>query len=97
MRLKTVLLPLLSAAAMFSGHANPLSLPEYEREVKLTFPDEESAKAAKLELLPLPEGKVFAFSTRWNNSIGGEKSRKNFVGNISEGVIKPEYLCLFIP
>lgn len=68
MRLKTVLLPLLSAAAMFSGHANPLSLPEYEREVKLTFPDEESAKAAKLELLPLPEGKVFAFSTRWDDS-----------------------------
>ena len=27
----------------------------------------------------------------------GEKSWKNFVGNISEGVIKPEYLCLFIP
>lgn len=39
---------------------------------------------------------IFILNGR-NNSIGGEKSRKNFVGNISEGVIKPEYLCLFIP
>lgn len=27
----------------------------------------------------------------------GWESWKNFVGNISEGVVKPEFLCLFIP
>ncbi len=67
MRLKfTLLSSLLTATLALS--ANPLSLPEYEREVKLTFPNEETAKAAKLELLPLPEGKSFAFSTRWDDS-----------------------------
>lgn len=39
---------------------------------------------------------IFILNGR-NNSIGGEKSWKNFVGNISEGVVKPEFLCLFIP
>ena len=67
MRLKSILLPGLLATA-FALAANPLSLPEYEREVKLVFPNEEAAKAAKLELLPLPEGKTFAFSTRWDDS-----------------------------
>ena len=45
MRLKfTLLSSLLTATLALS--ANPLSLPEYEREVKLTFPNEETAKAA---------------------------------------------------
>lgn len=67
MRMKLSLLTALLTAA-FTLAANPLSLPEYEREVKLVFPDEEAAKAAKLELLPLPQGKSFAFSTRWDDS-----------------------------
>ena len=40
-----------------------------ESSVTIRFiPNEETAKAAKLELLPLPEGKSFAFSTRWDDS-----------------------------
>ena len=38
MRLKSILLPGLLATA-FALAANPLSLPEYEREVKLVFPE----------------------------------------------------------
>ncbi len=68
MRLGFFSLLLLGVTTTFSLDANPLFLPEYEREVKLTFPSEEAAEAAKLELLPLPEGKVFAFSTRWDDS-----------------------------
>lgn len=52
----------------FALFANPLQLPEYERKIKIVFPDEAAAKAATLELLPLPEGKTFAFSTRWDDS-----------------------------
>ena len=39
----------------------------------------------------------YLYWTAGTTSIGGEKSWKNFVGNISEGVVKPEFLCLFIP
>lgn len=48
--------------------ANPRQLPEYDREVRIEFPDKEAAEAAVLEVLPLPEGKTFAFSTRWDDS-----------------------------
>ena len=57
-----VLMCALAFSAVLS--ANPLALPEYTREVKLTFATPEAAKEAKLTLLPLPAGKHFAFSTR---------------------------------
>lgn len=59
---------LILLGAAFALFANPLQLPEYEREIKIAFPDDAAAKAATLELLPLPEGKKFAFSTRWDDS-----------------------------
>lgn len=59
---------LILLGVTFALFANPRQLPEYEREVKILFPDEAAAKAATLELLPLPEGKIFAFSTRWDDS-----------------------------
>lgn len=52
----------------FTLHGNPLLLPEYGREVQIEFPDEAAANAAELKALPLPEGKSFAFSTRWDDS-----------------------------
>ena len=61
-----VLMCALAFSAVLS--ANPLALPEYTREVKLTFATPEAAKEAKLTLLPLPAGKHFAFSTRWDDS-----------------------------
>lgn len=48
--------------------ANPLALPEYTRELHLTFQTPEAAKEATLTILPLPEGKRFAFSTRWDGN-----------------------------
>ncbi len=58
----------LPAMLALTLSANPLLLPEYEREVRIVFPDEASAEAANMRLLPLPEGKTFAFSTRWDDS-----------------------------
>ena len=48
---------------------NPLLLPEYTRNIRITFSTPEAAQKAKLSIAPLYENKKLAFSSRWDDTV----------------------------
>ncbi|MCQ2403880.1 MAG: polysaccharide deacetylase family protein [Lentisphaeria bacterium] len=49
-------------------NANPLGLRSYEQRFTMTFATQEEARAAKVALMPLPDGCELAFSARWDDT-----------------------------
>lgn len=58
---------MLFAGALASA-ANPLNYTEYVQNVDISFRTPEEAQQAQLVPLPLPEGKILAISSRWDDT-----------------------------
>ena len=58
---------MLFAGALASA-ANPLNYTEYVQNVDVSFRTPEEAQQAQLVPLPLPEGKILAISSRWDDT-----------------------------
>lgn len=63
---------------------NPFAMRMYEQTFTVKYANPHSAKKAKVELLPLPDGKEWAFSSRWDD---------NRLANIKVRDILAKYGC----
>ena len=58
-----------------AAERNPLNIPSVSQSLTATFATEREAKEAALKVLPLPNGKKVAFTTRWDDSAPGHLAR----------------------
>lgn len=49
------------------GEINPLDFPEYTQNLSVRFPNAKAAEKAQLNISPLPFGKEWAFTLRWDD------------------------------